>query len=215
LIHFYKRHGVISSEKMRRENVGVLYSVLVFSACFMQGYSLPQNRISAEEYARKFGAAPIDREISNDIEDTGSPLAKEEESWVQTVLELVVKFLPTLIDTLSGSTGPSQTDRIEGIDLNGEDPFSVRNLLTLGLKLVLAVVGGNAGGIDKSDNSPVQVVIQSIMEAVIGAITGSKDRQEVTVMAEQATEVINLGLTLMETLSSSMSSRAFHDSYSY
>ena len=46
------------------------------------------------------------------------------------------------------------------IIVQGEDPFSVRNLLTLGLKLVLAVVGGNAGGIDKSDNSPVQVVIQ-------------------------------------------------------
>ena len=29
-----------------------------------------------------------------------------------------MKFLPTVIEALSGSTGPSQTDRIEGIDLN-------------------------------------------------------------------------------------------------
>merc|ERR1740129_1818620 len=195
--------------KMKCEHAAGL-ALLVLSSCVLQGFSLPQNRYSADEYARKFGSAPADENLTNDIDDA-KPLAKEEGSLLSTVVEIAMKLAPLLIDTLSGSTGPSQTDRIEGIDLNGEDPFSVRNLLTLGLKLVLAVVGGNAGGIDKSDNSPVQVVIQSIMEAVIGAATGSKDRQEVTVMAEQATEVINLGLTLMETLSSSMSSRAFHD----
>ena len=47
-----------------------------------------------------------------------SPEAKEEGSLTQTVIELVVKFVPTLINIISGETGPSQTDRIEGIDLN-------------------------------------------------------------------------------------------------
>ncbi len=32
--------------------------------------------------------------------------------------QIGLKILPVIIDTLSGSTGPSQTDRIEGIDLN-------------------------------------------------------------------------------------------------
>ena len=41
--------------------------------------------------------------------------------------------------------------RIEGIDLNGEDPFSLRNIAYLGLKLFLAVAGGSTSGIDKSD----------------------------------------------------------------
>ena len=47
-----------------------------------------------------------------------SPEAKEEGSLTQTVIELVVKFVPTLINIISGETGPSQTDRIENIDLN-------------------------------------------------------------------------------------------------
>jgi len=113
-----------------------------------------------------------------------------------------------LIDALAGSTGPSQTDRIEGIDLNGEDPFSLRNLAYLGLKLFLAVAGGSSSSnsIEKNDNfSPMQ----PLMGAVIGTLTGSDDPNEVAVMAKQATEVINLVVTLVEALTTSMSQRSF------
>ena len=48
------------------------------------------------------------------------------------------------------------THRIEGIDLNGEDPFSLRNIAYLGLKLFLAVAGGSSSGIDKSDTVSVE-----------------------------------------------------------
>ena len=54
----------------------------------------------------------------------------------------------TLHDNFSYTT---ITHRIEGIDLNGEDPFSLRNIAYLGLKLFLAVAGGTSSGIDKSD----------------------------------------------------------------
>ena len=76
-------------------------------------------RYNAEEYARKFGSAPID-DISNAIDDKSdsSPAAKEEGSLLTTVLELAMKFVPMLLGAISGETGPSQTDRIEGIDLN-------------------------------------------------------------------------------------------------
>ena len=76
-------------------------------------------RYNAEEYSRKFGSAPID-EISNDIDDRmdTSPSAKEEGSLLTTVLELAMKFVPMVLSAISGETGPSQTDRIEGIDLN-------------------------------------------------------------------------------------------------
>jgi len=189
---------------MRQENISFVYSLLVFSACFIQGFSLPQNRFSADEYARKFGADPdLDQNFSNEIQEA-SPVAKEEGGLMSTVIEIVLKFLPTVIDALSGSTGPSQTDRIEGIDLNGEDPFSMRNIMFLGLKLFLAVAGGG-NNIDKSDNSPMQ----GVMEAVISTLTGSQDRDEVTVMAKQAGEVINLIVTLGEALTTSMSQRSF------
>ena len=94
------------------------------------------------------------------------------------MLQLAVKFVPTLINVISGETGPSQTDRIEGIDLNvsiniiivirlgkecpheyfiqGEDPFSWRNIALVGLKLFLAIAGGSSGANEKSDN-PIEV----------------------------------------------------------
>jgi len=185
-------------------------ALLVLSSCVLQGFSLPQNRYSAEEYARKFGSAPAEENLTNDIEDA-KPLAKEEGSLLSTVVEIAMKFVPLIIDTLAGSTGPSQTDRIEGIDLNGEDPFSLRNIAYLGLKLFLAVAGGTSSGIDKSDTvSPMQPV----MGAVIGALTGSDDPNEVAVMAKQASEVINLVVTLVEALTTSMSQRSFPD-YAY
>ena len=42
--------------------------------------------------------------------------------------------------------------------LQGEDPFSMKNILQIGLKLFLAIAGGGSGN-DKSDSSPVQVNI--------------------------------------------------------
>merc|ERR1712018_208039 len=101
--------------------------------------------------------------LTNDIEDE-KPLAKEEGSLLSTVVEIAMKFVPLIIDTLAGSTGPSQTDRIEGIDLNGEDPFSLRNIAYLGLKLFLAIAGGQA--IDRQDSSPIEPVMGVVISAL-------------------------------------------------
>jgi hypothetical protein len=49
------------------------------------------------------------------------------------------------------------------------------------------------------------------MGAVIGALTGSDDPNEVAVMAKQASEVV---VTLVEALTTSMSQRSFPD-YAY
>ena len=100
--------------------LSTVYASLVLSACFIQGYSLPQQKYSAEEFGRKFGGASND--ISNSID--GEPAtklsaeAKQDSSLVTTVVQLALKFAPTLINLISGQTGPSQTDRVDGIDLN-------------------------------------------------------------------------------------------------
>jgi len=183
---------------MRRENVCVVYSLLVFSACFIQGYSLPQQQRYA---ARKFSHDnDLDGGFSeNSIHKDLTPVeAKEEAGIVQTVIQLAMKFLPTVIEALSGSTGPSQTDRIEG-----EDPFSMKNILFLGLKLFLAIAG-SGNSIDKSDSAgPIPV---SLMEAVLSTLVGAEDRSEVQVMAKQAVEVINLVISLVEALTTSINS---------
>ena len=74
------------------------------------------SRYSSDEFARKFGSAPED--ISNAIEDNLRPAAKEESSLLTTAVELATKIVPLLIGVISGETGPSQTDRVDGIDLN-------------------------------------------------------------------------------------------------
>jgi len=193
--------------------ISSVYAALVFSACFLQAFSLPQpqRRLSSDEFARKFGSSPS--EISNSI-DSGldnklSPEAKEEGSLTQTVIELVVKFVPTLINIISGETGPSQTDRIENIDLNGEDAFSWRNIALVGLKLFLAIAGGQANANEKSDNPIETTVLLPIMGAVIQGLTGSNDRDEINVMAKQATEVAGLVISLAQALATSMSQRSF------
>lgn len=189
---------------MTKSTLCYVYASLVFSACFIQGFSLPQQRYSVDEYSRKFGAAPyVADELSNVIEES-SPEKKDDGGLMGTLVELAIKFMPVIIDAISGNTGPSQTDRIEGIDLNGEDPFSWKNMLGMGLKLFLAVAGGSTGANEKADNTPMQAV----MGTVISALTGSSDAGEVQVMAKQATEVINLVITLVEALTTSISQRS-------
>lgn len=198
--------------------LSTVYASLVLSACFIQGYSLPQQRHSAEEFGRKFGGASndISNSIDSDLSTKLSAEAKEEGSLITTVVELALKFAPTLINLISGETGPSQTDRVDGIDLNGEDPFSWRNMALVGLKLFLAIAGGSSGANEKSDN-PIEVgIIGPVMGAVIQALTGSTNRDEVNVMAKQATEVASLVISLAQALATSMSQRrSFPGDYDY
>ena len=105
---------------MNNRLVSSVYATLVLSACILQGFTLPQLKsYSADEYSRKFGSVS---DISNSIEELDSselsPAAKQDDGLVGTVVELALKFVPLLIGVISGETGPSQTDRIEGIDLN-------------------------------------------------------------------------------------------------
>jgi len=193
--------------------LSAVYASLVLSACFIQGYSLPQQRYSADEFGRKFGGASndISNSIDGDVANKLSAEAKEEGSLITTVVELALKFAPTLINLISGETGPSQTDRVDGIDLNGEDPFSWRNMALVGLKLFLAIAGGSSGANEKSDNP-----IEPVMGAVIQALTGSTNRDEVNVMAKQATEVASLVISLAQALATSMSQRrSFPVEYDY
>ena len=144
------KHRIIIIMK-NQSLLSAVYASLVLSACFIQGYSLPQHRYSAEEFGRKFGGASNDKfaptlinlisgetgpsqtefgrkfggasnDISNSIDgELATKLsaeAKEEGSLITTVVELALKFAPTLINLISGETGPSQTDRVDGIDLN-------------------------------------------------------------------------------------------------
>nr|ALS04709.1 cg4702-like protein [Pseudodiaptomus poplesia] len=190
---------------MRHQGLYVLYATLVFTSCFISGYSLPQQRMSADQFARKFGSGPTDNDIISNSIDEEIAVAKEEKGLMATLIEIGTRILPVILKEFSGLTGPSQTDRVDHIDLNGEDPFTMKNILVLGMKIFLAVFSGSSTN-QKSDEGVGSPVIQMVMEAIIGALLGSsaKDRSEVDIMAKQATEIVHHLIDLIQVLQESL-----------
>jgi len=78
------------------------------------------------------------------------------------------------------------------------------NLIRMGIKVALAVFSSYTNDdIDRIDKvSPTQ----AILGTVISAVTGSENPQEVAIMAKQATDVINLLVTLVEAVGTSITS---------
>jgi len=124
-----------------------------------------------------------------------------------TIIQLGLKYGPTLFNAVFGGS-PAQTpntDRIEEIDVKEEDPLSTSNLVAMAIKVALALFSSaTSDGIDKSDVAPSPV--ESIMGIVISALTGSENPSEVAVMAKQASEVVNMVISLVEALQTSFSS---------
>jgi len=104
----------------------------------------------------------------------------------------------------SAAAATNTVDRIDPTDLVQDDPFSVSNLIRMGIKVALAVFSSYTNDdIDRIDKvSPTQ----AILGTVISAVTGSENPQEVAVMAKQATDVINLLVTLVEAIGTSITS---------
>jgi len=203
---------------MRSQVFSSVFSVLVLSSCVLQGYTLPQQRytveeygrqFSGDEYARKLGNDPIDN-LSNEIDgDDTSVKAKEEGSLLSTVLELAMKFLPILMEAMGGDPVDRKDSNGDLAD-SGDDKLSVKSLALLGLKLFLTVLGGSGSQERVDDDGSL---VQPVMRAVIGHLIDSDDPSEVDSMAKQATEVINLVVTLVEALTTSMSQRSFGRSF--
>lgn len=130
------------------------------------------------------------------------------------ILDLVGSLLGgvtgnTKVETSAGvdpvkASSSNTVDRIDPTDLVKDDPFSVSNLIRMGIKVALAVFSSYTNDdIDRIDKvSPTQ----AILGTVISAVTGSENPQEVAVMAKQATDVINLLVTLVEAVGTSITS---------
>jgi len=104
------------------------------------------------------------------------------------------------------ATTPAPVDRVEtpAAVAAAADPFSWSNLLSVGIKVALALVSSyTSDGIDKSDTiSPTQAV----MGTVLSALTGSEDPKEVAFFAKQADEVVGLVISLVEAVYTSVTS---------
>jgi len=124
-------------------------------------------------------------------------------SSIGSLISLGIKVFPLVmqaVNAFSGSGGSSSSssdsssssstvDRVETAAA-GNDPFSWSNLISMGIKVALALVSSyTSDGIDKSDAiSPSQAVLGTI----ISALTGSEDPKQVATFAKQADEVFGL-----------------------
>uniref|UniRef100_A0A8D9BJB9 Secreted protein n=1 Tax=Cacopsylla melanoneura TaxID=428564 RepID=A0A8D9BJB9_9HEMI len=107
-------------------------------------------------------------------------------------------------------TAPSKSDNnIESETITtGATTSPWANVLSIGLKILTAFLGGGGApndGIDKVDNSSP---MQGILAAVFSTMLGSKDPEQVAVMAKQAGEFINIVVNLLDALKTSFSHRS-------
>ncbi|XP_026478307.1 uncharacterized protein LOC113384763 [Ctenocephalides felis] len=165
--------------------------------------SLPQ--VARQDDDRKFAEKPnamkkvalddIDDIQTNQIHDGGF-------SW-SNMLGMVMQMIFNGVG--GGHSAPSKSDSLE-TDSIAPSPWA--NMLSVGLKILTAILGGGVSndGIDKVDNgnSPMQ----GILAAVLGAVLGSKDPEQVSTMAKQAGEFINIVVNLLDALKTSFSHRS-------
>jgi len=127
---------------------------------------------------------------------------------ITTIIQLGLKYGPTLFNAVFGGAEGAQTpagDKIDELEIKEEDPLSTSNLIAMAIKVALALFSSaTSDGIDKSDVAPSPV--ESIMGIVISALTGSENPSEVAQMAKQASEVVNMVISLVEALQTSFSS---------
>ncbi|XP_056631985.1 uncharacterized protein LOC130442041 [Diorhabda sublineata] len=109
-----------------------------------------------------------------------------------------------MIFSPGGNQGPNKSDDLD----TPVQPSPWANLLSVGLKILTAILGGgNTGdGIDKVDNgnSP----LQGVLAAVVSAVVGDRDPDQVNKIARQAGEFINIVVNLLDALKTSFSHRS-------
>ncbi|XP_054257170.1 uncharacterized protein LOC128988186 isoform X1 [Macrosteles quadrilineatus] len=172
---------------------------------------VPAPAPDAAPEARKFAEKPnaskkvIALEDRNDIDDIQTnQISDAGFSW-SNMLAMVMQMLFNPIG--SQQVGPNKSDSIDTDQ--GISPSPWANLLTMGLKILTAILGGGGApqgdGIDKVDNSSP---MQGILAAVLSAVVGSKDPDQVATMAKQAGEFINIVVNLLDALKTSFSHRS-------
>ncbi|XP_049943674.1 uncharacterized protein LOC126424885 [Schistocerca serialis cubense] len=194
-------HGRSRAEAGRRL-VATSFLVLVLSSTVL---ALPHPHQHALPEARRFAEkSNVLKKVSvdnNELDDvsTNSVQPQEGFSW-SNMLSMFMQML------FNPQQGPNKSDSID--TEQGVAPSPWANLLSVGLKILTAILGGGntAGdGIDKVDNgSPMQ----GILAAVLTALFGSRDPDQVATMAKQAGEFISIVVNLLDALKTSFSQRS-------
>ncbi|KAL1131872.1 hypothetical protein AAG570_011483 [Ranatra chinensis] len=172
----------------------------------IQGEAIGNNEHHAE--ARKFAEKPNSSkkvaalENRNDLDDLSTNQIPDAGFSWSNMIAMVMQ----LLFNPAGHQGPNKSDGIDTDTSVAPSPWA--NLLSVGLKILTALLGGGgvAGdGIDKVDNSSP---MQGVIAAVLSALLGSRDPDQVATMAKQAGEFINIVVNLLDALKTSFSHRS-------
>ncbi|XP_068630106.1 uncharacterized protein [Battus philenor] len=157
----------------------------------------PQEHLGEErKYAEKPNAL---KKVVDDIDDTQTnSISDGGFSW-SNMLGMIMQMIFN-----PGGTSPNKSDSIDTEPVSSS-PWA--NLLSMGLKILTAVLGGGApaDGIDKVDSSSP---MQGILAAVLSTVLGAKDPDQVASMAKQAGEFISIVVNLLDALKTSFSHRS-------
>ncbi|XP_022213515.1 uncharacterized protein LOC111068378 isoform X1 [Drosophila obscura] len=199
-----------------------LLLAIVASNCLLMTYAFPQQEVyqrqhqlsqspvyRAEENARKFAVKPnASKKVAlDDIEDDLENNQLQESvggpggfTWSNMLSTVMTMFFNGAVNA------PSKSEDVDSPIGLGGSPWA--NVISMGLRIINTLLGGGApsDGIDKVDNggSPMQGILVAVMSAVLG----SRDPDQVNSMAKQAGEFIQIVMNLLDALKTSFSHRS-------
>jgi len=176
-----------------------LASLVLSASVLVPAYASPRPQTHSTGYRRI-----NDYDYFSSPEDTAGLVVgsarQDDFSSIGSLISLGIKVFPLIMQAVNAFSGSgssssdsssssSTVDRVETAAA-ANDPFSWSNLISMGIKVALALVSSyTSDGIDKSDAiSPSQAVLGTI----ISALTGSEDPKQVATFAKQADEVFGL-----------------------
>ncbi|KAJ8967211.1 hypothetical protein NQ314_003041 [Rhamnusium bicolor] len=212
---------------MCKQTIGWAIFALLVSSSIVDTLSYPNQQFPSEgglypqlpsqRIERKFAEKPnaIKKVALDDLDDIQTNQISESNgggfSWsnllgTSNFLPSITGMVMQMIFNPVAHQGPNKSDGLEDGPI-ATSPWA--NLISVGLKIITAILGGGAAtndGIDKVDNggSPMQ----GILAAVLSALVGGRDPEQLNMMAKQAGEFINIVVNLLDALKTSFSHRS-------
>ncbi|XP_076242976.1 uncharacterized protein LOC143184543 [Calliopsis andreniformis] len=180
--------------------------VLGQAATLPQQPQYPQQLQQQIREDRKFAEKPnaMKKVALDDLDDVSTNQIQEGGSTGFSWSNMLSMLMQMLLGQTGGVTGPSKNDIDEGAP-----PSPWANLLSVGLRLITALLGGpqqSVDGIDKVDNQ--SSTMQDILAAMLGAFLRDRHPNQIYDMAKNASEFINIVVNLLDALKTSFSHRS-------
>ncbi|XP_018571620.1 uncharacterized protein LOC108911227 isoform X1 [Anoplophora glabripennis] len=208
---------------MYRQTVGWALFALLLSSSVLDTLSYPNQQFSPQEGGfypvhnpqlqpqreeRKFAEKPnaLKKVALDDLDDIQTNQLTESTGGGFSWSNLLGMVMQMIFNPGGINQGPNKS---EGLDDGPIATSPWANLISVGLKILTAILGGGAAnndGIDKVDNggSPMQ----GILAAVLGAVVGGRNPEQVNMLAKQAGEFISIIVNLLDALKTSFSHRS-------